>query len=607
MSCRKARRALRKRIDERLPIEVEFQLDAHLERCAACRAAEARALQLEEALARLPEPATERLDVEHSVQVIRARIEKPGEGMRGAPAGRRWPILRLAAAAAALILVGFLLFELAGEENPGPVDPPENVAGGAPEERPEGPAPREDELAAEDSGVNRERLEATREEVRALLAECGGELPEGATRDEAIAFAELLDERTARLRRQEWPVRRIVEGMLESDNLAAARAAARYLGVRGDSRSRRQLVRALDRAEIAAASTRALGDAGAEGLEGLGDALAHREVRAIALEGIARIGGEEAAATLAEVLFEEAEASEGLLTPSEDLLATLLELGEHAVEPLIELGERDWLSREELFATMEGLAGIESYFDQQLAWRSRKVPTDLVLAGAVRFAPDTALSWCVDNLYDRRRGELAALFLPWIPGELTVDALIGMRSDARLGSAELEQMTTLALEVDGERFARQAGFLVDRERKDDATELAELLLAASHPGTGETLTILASPPLLDPAIRQAAVLAVGEWGAESDLPALLELFATLGPGDRYLASACLISIEALGGETACRSALAEVAARPTQNILSLLHRRKASEGKNPSIYKLARELKPILADRARDNRRFHSS
>lgn len=607
MSCRKARRALRKRIDERLPIEVEFQLDAHLERCTACRAAEARALQLEEALARLPEPATERLDVEHSVQVIRARIERKGGGGRTEPAGRPWPLVRLAAAAAALILVGFLLFELSGEEDPGPTGPPENVAGGAPEEQPEGPAPREDELAAQDSAVDRERLEATREKVRALLTECSGELPEGATRDEAVAFAELFDGRTARLRRQEWPVRRIVERMLEKGDLAAARGAARYLGVRGDSRSRRQLVHSLERAEVAAASTRALGDAGAEGLEGLGAALARREVRALALEGIARVGGEEAAATLAEVLLEETAANEGLLTPSEDLLATLLELGEHAVEPLIELGERGWLSREELFRAMEGLAGIESYFDQQLAWRSRKVPTELVLAGAVRFAPDSALSWCIDELYDRRCGELATLFLPRIPGELTVDALIGLRSDARLGSAELEQMTTVALEVDGERFARQAGFLIDREQKDDATGLAELLLAANHPGTGETLTLLASPPLLDPAIRQAAVLAVGEWGAESDLPALLELFATLGTGDRYLASACLISIEALGGETACRSALAGVAARPTQNILSLLHRRKASEGKNPSIYKLARELKPILADRARDNRRFHSS
>lgn len=613
MACRSARRAILRRVDGDLPIEAELELDAHLAGCPACRRVEERAMRLEEALVRLPEPATARLDVEGAVRRIRARMEAR-DGAYEAARGRRVPIARLAAAAAAVLLLAALWHQGRAKEDDSPERDATTEVAGAVDVVPE-PARSAESVAgggshAEKEGVpfDRSRLEAAREEVRALLASSGEALPGGATREEALAFAERFDEGAARLRASEWPVRRIVEGMLESDDLAAARAAARYLGVRGDTRSRRALTLALsvETPAVVEAATRALGDLGADGLEGLRVALAEREVRALAIEQIITVGGAEAADALSETLIEEVEAKGGSLAPSEDLLAALQGLGEPAVLPLLEIGERGWLERDEVLRALEGIDGAGLALERRLAEESRGGQGELALACAARLAPDAALAWCLEHQDDPRRGQLALRHLPEVPGVEVVDALLALADRARLSGAELERLTARALERDAARFARRAEELVGERDDARATELAELLVAADAPGAGEALAVLASYERLEPALRQAAALAVGERGDASLLPRLTGLFATLGPGDRYLASACLISIRALGGEDACRGALEGVADRATENILSLLLRRRTSEGRNPSIYKLSRELKPILADRERDQRRTSS-
>jgi hypothetical protein len=587
ISCRKARRAIQLRLDERLSIDEEFQLDLHLEACTACKVHERNAAQLEEALAEMPEPPAERLDVERSVATIRRRIAS------GAAPRRRTTWYLVTAAAVLLFVVA--IAERWIRENDRSVEQPEQVAVNT--------VPSVEESS---EPLDRQRWEEKREEVRAFLLEVGGELPSDADRETTLLFADEFDTRALPLRHTDWPVSRIVEGLLESDDVAAARAAARYLGVRGDSTSRRRLLRTLDRPELADASTRALRDSGEEGLAGLRVALARREVRAVALESIESIGGARAAQLLSETWIEEVAETGASRTSSEDLVATLTRLGEHAIPPLIELGEKDAFSRAELLSLLEGIDDVAIFFDQEMKGIENGEPGDLFVECATRFAPEATLSWLTDHLHDRRREELARRLLPRVRGEETVAVLIELYDDSRLRASELERMVLTALEIDAERFTNQARALIEFGPPESLPPLAELLIAANADRTVDPLVVLSRASILDRELRQAAVLTIGEHGAEEHVPALLELFETLTVGDRTLAAACLISIATLGGDASVELALTGASERSIKNVLSLLHRRKASEGKTPSIYKLARELKPLLADRDRENWRTSS-
>jgi hypothetical protein len=99
----------------RASLDELFDLEAHVRDCARCRELHEQSHALQEALAEMPAPPVERLDVERALAGIRAGIEAGDAAVGPAddpanvaareerPAGRR--ALWLAAAAAAVVLL----------------------------------------------------------------------------------------------------------------------------------------------------------------------------------------------------------------------------------------------------------------------------------------------------------------------------------------------------------------------------------------------------------------------------------------------------------------------------------------------------------------------
>ena len=210
------------------------------------------------------------------------------------------------------------------------------------------------------------------------------------------------------------------------------------------------------------------------------------------------------------------------------------------------------------------------------------------------------------SLHDRRRRDFARRELPLVAGEQTVAAGLRLHSDARLGAEAFQALVRDALEADARRFARYGESLIANGRDDEGTTLAEILVEADSPRATDAAVLLAGHAKLERTLRQALVQAIGDHGGEGEVAPLTELSRTLGADDRLLAAACLLAIARLGGDPACEAALEGASRRFTQNILSLLNRRKAGERTYPSIYRLARELKPLLEDRDRVNWRTSS-
>jgi len=604
MSCRRARHAIRLRRDEELSIELEFVLDAHLQACDACREFERSAEKLDELLAGLPEPPVERLDVEHSVAKIRAA--RRDDGAEKQITSSRTALWRVAAALVFVVGALTLLLRELGDEQDGGADTPhvaseDSTMGGstphdetpaiAESEEPAGPGP----VIGEDSPLDPERLARAREEVRQCIVASAQGLGQAATRETALAFAEFFEVSTSELKREGWPLRRLVERQLEGSDIEAASAAARYLGVRGDGTSRRRLTAALDHADrsVARAATLALRDSAEEGLAGLDTALEHPDLRALALRGMSALGGAATAELLGRRFAHEMD--EGApASASDDLLAALEDLGLDAMSTWIELGEEGVLTNAELAQILAGIEGAPLWLDDALEGDGRTTPGETLVCCAVDLIPEAAADWILEQVEDGRRIDLARAQAPRLAGTLGVQTLLRLQ-DSRLSSEEFQELVIDTLELDALRFAQ---YVAGGER---LTSLTEILIASDHPRATPALAQLMKSTDLTDELISAAVLAVGAHGGPDEATLLAELFSTLALDDRHLAATCLIALHQLGGEELCAKALADAPPRLTSNILSQLRRRRAGSRTNPSMYRLARELKSFLSERDRKN------
>lgn len=655
MKCRDARRALERRIDERLALEVGFELDAHLEDCAACRERLQRGDALDEAIARMPEPPLERLDVEHSVSAIRARIEAERGAAASAPP-RRAPLRRTAAlkwaalAAAASLALAIMLSERDGagapdgsgasspavaqqsphddgtNDAPTPVasaneiqpsrgaDSPQSTTTPAPVPSPSDPgaaAPNATAPGATAPGatalrnpnpVDAERLERARGEVRGRLLAAAEGLGASPSDDEITAFVVRFDAAASDLRSGDWPVLRLVERALRDGEADVAGPAARYLGRRGDRATWSRLEDALEREDLQFTVVDALADAGEDGLDGLASALRRPDVREAALLALRDAGSYAAAARIAFALTEERaatlegislEAPESGTAANDDLLEALIAFDERAIGALIALGKDGALQLEELVAALERMPAAPEWLADALGGAGRRDDPDTLVRCATRLNPEAAAEWLVDHARDRRHGALVRSELPRVAGEPGVAALIALAKDQRTPGDTLDALVGRSLEVDAQRFASHARLI----SMGHQVVLAELLIGAEDPLAIHGLRVLAQVAEMPEEIRRDVILAIGEVGDDSDVDLLLALFANLQEHQRMLAAGGLVALHALGGDSAVQRALEGAEERDLRNLLGLLRRRKAGSGTTSSLYKLARGLRPFLSAR----------
>jgi|GEM_PF-1997381 len=609
MRCRQARRAIELRLDERLELEPGFELDRHLAGCADCRDLEARLQRVEDALLAQPEPPLEAVDVDAQVRAIRARLAAPEPAVASeAGVARRspWPRVALAAAAALLLLLAW--FRRGDEAQPptteptvaGDAQPPTIDARPGREEPVEQPAPEREpttEVAAQDpESLDPERLERARSQVRELLAAAAPGLDAEGEREAALVFVAAFEAEVAPLSTDGWPVERLVERLLDDPDPAVARAAARYLGLRGGLGSGARLARALDRPELAGAVVLALRDAGPEGVEGLGHALELPAQRERALELLLRSEPHEAASVLAGALERELRASTDD-AGSRDLVEGLATLGPRGFDALFErslagdfgAGELSRLLADDPTAAEWALERL----DAEPGLRNLEARIDLAEA----LAPRAVAPRLARMLADRGRRELALRRLPRVPGTATVETLLSVDANPRISTDELYGMVRAAIRFDPGRFATVAARLVDSGAVDEQDALAELIVACGDPGGVGALRELCASPRLRRDLGQELFLDLGSWGEAGDVELLLASFERFGPEDRHLAASCLLALAELGGDEALRRALE--GADPATRAAALHHlRRRARHARpNPTIYRLARELEPFLDSR----------
>lgn len=611
MNCRRSQRALRQRLDETLQLDLELRLQSHLADCARCRAFDARAQALEEALVRLPEPPVERLDVERALQAVRvARVAR----VPATTVARPWR--RVAAVVVGSAAASFALWialsedtrsreQLADSERVTPTEvtpapePPTLVEA---ELSPLAPVEASTSQLAPEQVLDVERLAAARTEVRERLSVLGASLELDATPEEVEAFAQLFELDTLALRRGDWPVRRIVEGSLSLDDLAVASAAARYLGARGDSSSLRHLRAALQREELAPVAVRAMIDLGPTGVESLGLALTVPEARDMAIIGLVRMGNRPAAEQLARGYEASLNGESGA---DAELLDALAQLGTPALPELLALHAQGSLDQYGYHAALENIDGAEAWFTERLEAGDLEHPRS-TLDGIGTLAPGVALSWLEGNLHERRYRELTRELLPIVPGSATVACLARLHADSRLSSADLADMTTRALLFDAARFVTAASEHGPGSVNTRETFLELALAIDDERAVMPVLLVSVADAELAESARAEAALRIGVSDNSDALPVLQEVFAMCTSSERQLAAACLIGIARIGGDDALNVVLDGGPRRPNKNIRSLLQRREAGERISPSIYKLARELKPFLSARDQANRRTSS-
>jgi len=606
LSCRRAKRALEARSDDRLGLERGFELQEHLSLCEGCRS-HARSLErLDEALDGLADPPLQRLDMEASVQSIRAELEaRSAKAALSVHSGR--PSRRLIAAVVAAILIALFSVlasrprdaqgtpQLASKIGPGE----ELARGDARLITPTPPAP-------DPEPIDDERQRTVRAEIARLLAEASSGITDDSPAEQVEAFAQLFDLNSLPLRRADWPVLRTVERLLETPDLATACAAARYLGLRGDVISRSRLELALARPEVARAATLAFRDAGANGVVGLGVALEVESVRELAVEALNHTGGPEAARALATAI----KATDPMLDRigRARLLESLASLGTDALDPLFRLSLDGEFDLEQLIVHFAPIEGAGDWLLASMDRRERAWPRELRLRAAAVLAPKRAADFLEEHLHSRDRDleELARELLPRIPGPVTVASLIHLSDDPRLASEDLQGMTRSALAFDELRFAEAGSKLLDNAHISGATVLAELLIAAESAMALPAVRVLHDSPELPITLTRDLVALIGAHGDTGDVDPLLTLFARLGVEDRLFAASCILALHQLGGDVAVERALSGARERTLMNTLGLLRRRTAGSGTNPSLYKLARELRPHLSTRTLNSWRSSS-
>ncbi len=589
-TCRELRSRILPAVDGSLSIEAMFEFEEHLRACADCRERYEEARALDAALARLPEPPVERVDVARAVARVRAAIDR-----ESAPAPRRatrWVPLAIAATAAAAILVAVFR----PRSLPAPAAP--SADRGEPTMATESPALPPATPEPVDIPLDPARLAQAREEVRCLLALAAERLP--APGDPALPaeLASRFDEGSRDLERSRWPVLRLVEGALGDPDPAVARAALRYLGMRGDRLSIRMLEGALARPQSLVDAALALCDAGEAGLDSLAPAVRDPRASSLVLARVSARGGPGAARFL-EACVRETARVEGSRRGSARLLEeidALARTGTSAVASLLRLGSDGTLTPAEVIDALARTQGAgESVADFFLS-RPRGVDDGLVLQALAALQPSRALPLLEKRCLElrERRGQVLECIEAY-GGKDGLATLLRLSASGRIAPADLEIPILSTLSRD-----RGAGSAVveDWSRAGRRVELHVFQgFLFDHPvsASAPACIALSGSDLVPSSDRRWAVLLAGETGIAEDADALAELFWRLKPAEKELRAACLIAIRALAGVDRIERVVDSLPSRTAGRVLALLAERDARTRPASTASRLARELESALA------------
>jgi hypothetical protein len=522
--------------------------------------------RVEEGMLALAEPPVERLDVGQACATIRRAVDEAALPQHRPSAGRQR--VRLLAAALVLVLAASLvaLFRHASSSGETGTAPQAPVLAGPARQEP-----------AEDEVTRLARLRGTLREHLLLAFEGIGE------QDDAQAAAADFDELCRDLHRK-WSLLRNVEALVEDPRPAVARAALRYLGVRGDSISTGVLRQALARSELRACCLAALGDLGRPAVGVLAELLGDAELWKPALERLCEIGGREAARSIEEQL---ADASVGE-TRARLLMEGLGSIGAPAVESFLRLASRPGSPAPELMGTLVYVQGARDELVRFLEEEHEGVTTDALLQAVTLLQPDAALGWLreLSEGYELREPALDCL-REWDGAALALPELRRLYVGGRVPRERVVEVALQVILRDPLGSASHAEHLIEEGEPRLLQDLYELLLACEHRAAGEALAVLALADVLPADQRQWAALAVGELRDRVGMERLADGLPALDVHDRRLMAACLVTVHEVGGRELAEEALHQLPIDEPTRILAAL---EGSRGGALGLNRVAREL-----------------
>lgn len=606
MLCRTARRELQLRSDDRLSFERELALGVHLETCSACRAFEATLERIDESLARWPEPASERIDLDAAWSAIRTRIEPaPMETPAAAPPARGTWIA--AASIVSALVVGALAWR-AFDAHRSAADSrtiaPRIVESGVttPPALPTGEAPNHvaptESVVASAEPIDPQRVIAAREFLLAALTSVEPRPRPDASIREVREFAMAVDEE---LRAGgSWPWRRMAERLLREEPAEVADIAARYLGIGADRLTVTALASALDRVECCEAVALALRDAGAATHPAIAAALRDPSRFAAASSAVAVLSASERAQVF-DVALRGLPVQDRAANDIDALIVALADTGPEALPALLEACAREDLSTARLAEVLRARAWAADEL-VAAAWRARRSATgELTLQLAAQVAGLASLDALEDQIV---RSGLRAAALHAMSSVGGSEAFVRIASLHSAGYVDFDSVDrALHALTDTDPLATRAAVLSGIEeslvRGDPAPArvLAGWVLSLETSAAIPALQLVASDARFEDELRHDALLAIGELGGPDDAESLITRFATYQSRDKRLAAACLIAIHALGGDAAAERALSNADPRSTRSVLTTL-KRGSRRDRERSTHRLARALVPLLDEQA---------
>jgi len=617
-SCRLAKRWIERAADGELSLEHELRLEQHLAHCAACSSTRDRQQRLEELFATRTEPRYEQLDIEGAVAGVQAAIAaRPVDA--APPLRLNYPLrsVGLGAAAAAAAALWLLTRPSNDVEQ---LRDSEGESGGELTQAVAPPEPSPDAVAQIDAdtsdlaghtnaltqqSVERlqpERLASVRSSVGGWLAESFSALQPSASDAQLSSASERLEERALLGGAADWPLVRLAEQLLQHEDEQRARAAALYLGQRGDALSARGLGRVLRHESIAPFALRSLIALGEDGIDALAEALLEPRQCAGALDALVAIGGESAASALETVLADSERFVE--LEHAEQLRRALPRFGEHGLASALRLAARDELSRSELRAACDALPQAADVLGMLVQERAQDFEEGVLLDAVAHLRPAAALPWVEERAQDRATEAEGLACLEQFEGLEALRSswrlLDSGRVSPRCGRDSLHAM----LARDPERNKALSSELLAKDQCELAEGWLEVLIESGASASAPALLELARSAALAKDLRLLAVLACGELGTLEHVEQLRAGYAQLDVDDRRLAAAHLVALYEIAGEEPALDTLGSLAPRESSRLGALLRQVAARGESSVSLLRLARELTPHL--RPTTSSRSHS-
>lgn len=617
--CRAMRTAILRELDRELPLDRAIEIDEHVGSCAACRAFLERAGALEELLHALGEPPLERVDVERNLRAISARIRDetrlhlpqpglPRPGLRRLSASRLGLSQlglsqpgRIALVAAAIALVAYLaaLFATRDRQPHAPTDVDDVASTDATTHgtsietaRVEGVAPVEgagelpalgDEPQSDDEPVlddepafDAQRLARARISMRELLASAGTRLAPGATSADALGFADEIDAARRGSTLEGWPATRLVATLIRDEDPTVARAALRYLGVRGDRLALFAIEERIDGGALEQDALLALLDLGEPGVEALARTLGNESSRAAAIAGLARWPHERAIRALHAAL--------SLRGASQALVVELGRFGAPAVKALLTLansGAIDLTLTLDVLATMPDAPHVLG----EMLLNGVSLDAELAFAACARLQPETALPWLAERCRsgDARAAAFDCLAAYAAPAAL--DLRLDLMRERDTSDAALQRLARDLVGRGEERLIESVQRCAQTPER--AALLLDALIASGEPEVIPGLAQFACAAELPATERELALRAIGDVGERDDAHWLTDVLAQLGDGERRLVAVCVDALHRLGGDEAVARALANAPRRRVERVLAVLRQRSPQ---SLSLVQLARAL-----------------